>query len=156
MVDHGLNRTVRAERERSLSLFEFTADLGEPGNELENKNSTKFYYVLNVNNITADINPEENGEEEEEEEERASDFDLEEMEENQEESGPVKNHSQGTKRKQAEVVRKNLLSAIVLQPLQGDIGYIYVDMNVCCKGLFFILIYIKSNVVSTPLWLILQ
>lgn len=121
MVDHGLNRTVRAERERSLSLFEFTADLGEPGNELENKNSTKFYYVLNVNNITADINPEENGEEEEEGE-RASDFDLEEMEENQEESGSVKNHSQGTKRKQAEVVRKNLLSAIVLQPLQSDIG----------------------------------
>ena len=124
MVDHGLNRIVRAERERSLSLFEFTADLGEPGNELENKNSTKFYYVLNVNNITADINPEENGEEEEEEEEeeeRASDFDLEEMEENQEESGPVKNHSQGTKRKQAEVVRKNLLSAIVLHR-QSDIG----------------------------------
>lgn len=77
--------------------------------------------MLYVNNITADINPEENGEEEEEGE-RASDFDLEEMEENQEESGSVKNHSQGTKRKQAEVVRKNFLSAIVLQPLQSEIG----------------------------------
>ena len=77
--------------------------------------------MLNVNNITADINPEENGEEEEEEEERASDFDLEDLEENQEESGPVKNHSQGTKRKQAEVIRKNLLSAIVLHR-QSDIG----------------------------------
>ena len=42
MVDHGLNRTVRAERERSLSLFEFTADLGEPGNELKIKIQQSF------------------------------------------------------------------------------------------------------------------
>nr|XP_022325807.1 surfeit locus protein 2-like isoform X2 [Crassostrea virginica] len=79
----------------------FDVEMEEESNEDEAGSD-----VDSLSDLYPDINPEENGEEEEEEEERASDFDLEEMEENQEESGPVKNHSQGTKRKQAEGKKK--------------------------------------------------
>ncbi|XP_022325523.2 surfeit locus protein 2-like isoform X2 [Crassostrea virginica] len=80
----------------------FDVEMEEESNEDEAGSD-----VDSLSDLYPDINPEENGVEEEEEEgERASDFDLEEMEENQEESGPVKNHSQGTKRKQAEGKKK--------------------------------------------------